>query len=200
MPEWTHREEVYLKKLHLQCLNMYSYYNKLHLSQMDVSKRFNIPIMVLSAINSLLALTLAAFIDQAFVSIINAIISAGVGILSSILLFLKVNEKITLSQSLSMKMNILALKISKELGLDKDHRTLDGTLFLNECFQEYLVIIDKSFPLDRKVKNYLTIDDLVGEVSEDSTISSNDPPVSPLSIVRQFSFNDGEGESGGVFV
>jgi hypothetical protein len=160
MSLWNDKEEQYLKKLNLQCINMHYYYNKQYIHLIEVSKKFNIPIMILSALNSLLALMLSGFIPQVYVSIINSVLSAGVGILSSILLFLKINEKLNIAYSLSLKMNILALKISKELNIERKSRAIDGTVFLNDCFNEYLTIIDKSYPLDRRVRNFLKIEDL----------------------------------------
>jgi hypothetical protein len=48
---------------------------------------------MLSALNSLCAIALNDFIPQRFVSILNAVISAGTGVLGSIQLYMKINEK-----------------------------------------------------------------------------------------------------------
>lgn len=190
MSIWDEREEQYLRKLNLQCLNMYHYYNKQYLKLNEISKKFNIPIMILSAINSLLALTLASFINQQYTSIINAILSATVGILSSILLFLKINEKINISFLLSSKMNILALKISKELNISRSTRTIDGAIFLNECYNEYIQIIDKSYPLNQKIKNYLKIEDFINDLeSITSSLSLQSVQLTPKKQ-KSFSFSN----------
>jgi hypothetical protein len=183
MSLWNDKEEIYLKNLNLQCVNMYHYYNKQYIELIQVSKKYNIPIMILSALNSLMALTLSSFMSQQYVSILNAVISAGVGILSSILLFLKINEKINISYMLSLKMNILSLKISKELNIDRKSRVVDGHIFLNDCFNEYLTIIDKSFPLEKRVKNFLKIEDLHEETNNEN---SSTPSVQLSPINRLF--------------
>jgi hypothetical protein len=185
MADWNDREEEYLKKLHFQTNQMYQFFNKKHLGYIQTSKKFNIPIMVLSAFNSLIALTLPSFIEQEYVSILNSIISAGTGILGSILLYLKLSEKMNLSLTLSIKLNMLSLKISKELSLARERRNQSGIAFLNDCFNEYIAIIDKSLPIDRKLKNFLTIDDLINV--NDTPSSSN--PSSPKKIDHALSLS-----------
>jgi hypothetical protein len=56
---------------------------------------FNIPILIISALNALCAIALNDFLAQRYVSILNAVLSAGTGVLGSIQLYMKINEKMT---------------------------------------------------------------------------------------------------------
>ena len=90
---WTTEEELFLEHLEAQCnknytraIEDYSFYNKL-------SSKFNIPILIISALNALCAIALNDFLAQKYVSILNAVLSAGTGVLGSIQLYMKITEK-----------------------------------------------------------------------------------------------------------
>jgi hypothetical protein len=198
-PIWNDKEEIYLKKLHYQSRIMHMYFNKKYLEYSNVHKKYHIPIMILSSMNSLFCITLPQFMDQAFVSILNSVISAGVGILGSILLYMKIDQKIQTCHSVSLAMNNLTLKISKELSIDRDKRSQCGIVFLNESFNEYIGIIEKSLPLDKKIKNFIALEDLEN-INTPSEFSS--PPSSPAKMkhspfsLTTFQDNSSDGSEG----
>lgn len=154
---WTEKEEIFLSKIEQQCNEMhkhntvdYTYYNKL-------ASRFNIPILVVSALNSLCAIALNDFLPQRYVSILNAVLSAGTGILGSIQLYMKLNEKMTNALRGSILMKRLALKISKELSIERDKRTSEGQAFLQECFAEFNTALEQGNMVEKKISNFLSI-------------------------------------------
>jgi len=159
MNDWNDKEEEFLKKLSFQSALYYNYYNKESQSYYSLLKRFSIPILVVSSINSLMAVTLSTYMPQHIVSILNAILSATTGILGSIQLFLKINEKMSACLLTASAFNHLSLKITKELSINREIRVPDGRMFLNECFNEFNAIIDKAPPLDRRVNNLLILDE-----------------------------------------
>jgi len=81
---------------------------------------------VISSINALTAISLNEFLTQTYVSILNAILSAGTGILGSIQLYMKINEKMANALRTQVLMKRLALKISKELSIDRAQRATEG--------------------------------------------------------------------------
>lgn len=156
---WSDREEDFLRKLSYQSNLYYQYYNKQYYNLSNTSRKYNIPILVISSVNSLMAISLSQFIPQTFVSIANAILSATTGILGSIQLFLKINEKMSSCLIASIDFNHLYLKITKELSIDRHMRMSDGKTFLNECFNEYNQILEKAIPLEKKINNLLSPED-----------------------------------------
>ena len=166
---WTTEEEDFLTSLERQCnsyyehnVKDYQYYNKM-------SSRFNIPILIISALNSLCAISLNDFLPQKFVSILNAVLSAGTGVLGSVQLYMKLNEKMTNAMRASIHFKKLALKISKELTIARKDRTTEGQTFLADCFSEFNTVLEQGNPIERKIKNHLSY---VSEVIEE--------PPSPL--------------------
>lgn len=177
--EWNEKEIIYLRKLHYQTRLMHSYFNKKHLEYSKTHKKYHIPIMVLSSVNSLFCITLPQFMEQEYVSILNSVISAGVGILGSILLYLKIDQKMNTSYNISLSLNNLALRIGKELSIDVEMRSQSGVSFLNESFNEYIGIMEKALPIDRKLNNFLILEDLE-KINEKPTQKI---PSSPSSVV-----------------
>jgi hypothetical protein len=123
----------------------------------SLSARFNIPILIVSAINSLTAVALNAFIAQEYVSVLNAVLSAGTGVLGSIQLYLKLNEKMTKATRASVAFKRISLKISRELALARDVRTSEGPAFVQDCFSDFNQTLESANPLDKKLEEFLVI-------------------------------------------
>jgi hypothetical protein len=158
--EWHDKEEAYLSKLETQCNQMQRHYAKEYTYYNVLSSRFNIPILIISSINALTAIALGQFIEQNMVSILNAVLSAGTGVLGSIQLYMKLNEKMTKSLSSSIHMKRIALKISKELSIERAQRVTEGVAFLNECFTEFNNTIEQGNPLEKSMENHLALNTL----------------------------------------
>jgi len=156
--DWNQNEEEYLKKLHYQCIEFFKFWNQKFLYYEKKNKYFNIPILIISASNSLFAITLTNWIDQKYVSIINAVLSVMTAIIGSIQLFLKINEKMGSAYIVSIKFHKLSLKISKEMSILREKRICDGKTFLNEIFNEFNDIIEKAGIQDTLLKDYLQLD------------------------------------------
>ena len=154
---WHDKEEAYLRKLEEQCNYMHRHYSKEFTYYNGLSSRFNIPILVISSINALTAIALGQFVEQTMVSILNAILSAGTGVLGSIQLYMKLNEKMTKALNSSIHVKRIALKISKELSIDREQRVTEGVAFLNECFTDFNNAIETGNPLEKSVENFLAL-------------------------------------------
>lgn len=155
--EWHDKEEAFLRKLEEQCNYMQRHYAKEFTYYNGLSSRFNIPILIISSINALTAISLGQFIEQNIVSILNAVLSAGTGVLGSIQLYMKLNEKMTKSLNSSIHVKRIALKISKELSIDRAQRVTEGVAFLNECFTEFNGALEAGNPLEKNMENYLAL-------------------------------------------
>lgn len=155
--EWHDKEEAFLKKIELQCNAYSSYFNKDYAYYHRLSARFNIPILVISSVNALTAISLNEFLSQNYVSILNAVLSAGTGILGSIQLYMKINEKMSNALRSGILMKRLALKISKELSIDRAQRGTVGQQFLQECFSEFNAALEQANPIEKKIQNFLAL-------------------------------------------
>lgn len=168
--KWHFEEHDLLDKLEKQCnelyrhaIKEYTYYNKM-------ASRFNVPILVISAMNALCAISLNDFLEQKYVSILNAVLSAGTGVLGSIQLYLKLNEKMTNSLRSSINVKKLAIKISKEIKLKPIDRSTNGHDFMSECYAEFNTILEQGNPIEKKLVNFIKN---TPDSEEDTTQSSS---------------------------
>jgi len=72
-------------------------------------------------------------------------------------LYMKLNEKMTNALRASILMKRLALKISKELSIDRDQRATEGQAFLQECFAEFNTALEQGNPIEKKLRNHLSL-------------------------------------------
>jgi hypothetical protein len=156
--EWNVREEELLRNVERQCNDLHRYYTKEYESYSRISKRFNIPILVVSAINALTAIALNDYLNQKYVSILNAVLSSATGVIGSIQLYLKLNERMANALSSSIRFRDLALSISKELSIDTKDRLTDGKTFVNKVYDEFLTVLKQGNPITKKFNNYLKLD------------------------------------------
>ncbi len=168
--KWTDEEEEFLKKMERQCDVYYNHHTADFKYYHRLASKFNIPILIISSINALTAVAMNEFIPQKFVSIINAILSAGTGVLGSIQLYMKINEKMTNALRSSIAFKRLALKISKEITLAREDRVTEGQSFMTECFSELNTAIEQGNPVERtRLPNFMALP------KEGAT-----PPTSPI--------------------
>jgi hypothetical protein len=56
-----------------------------------------------------------------------------------------------------MLMKRLALKISKEMSIDREQRGTVGQQFLQECFSEFNAALEQANPIEKKIQNFLAL-------------------------------------------
>jgi hypothetical protein len=154
---WHTEEETFLENLEKQCNDLYAHNIQEYQYYHGMAAKFNIPILIISSINALCAISLNEFLSQTFVSILNAILSAGTGVLGSIQLYMKLNERMTNSLRASINLKKLALKISKELTIARKDRSTEGQAFLADCFAEFNTVIEQGNPVERPIPNHLAL-------------------------------------------
>jgi hypothetical protein len=153
---WTTEEEQFLASMQKQSEVLHTWNMKCHHYYDSLSSKFNIPILIVSSINALTAVSLNEFLSQNFVSILNAVLSAGTGVLGSIQLYMKLNEKMTKATRSSIMFKKLSLKISKELAIAREDRTTEGQSFLADCFAEFNTTLEQGNPVDKQLGDFMT--------------------------------------------
>ena len=181
---WHDKQEEFLRKIELQCNSYHTYFSKDYMYYHGLASKFNIPILVISSVNALTAISLNDFLGQRYVSILNAVLSAGTGILGSIQLYMKINEKMANALRSGILMKRLALKISKELSIDREQRATEGQAFLQEAFSEFNAALEQANPVEKKIPNFLAFTQPI--TKEKGSIFDLVPGMSP----RKSSFDE----------
>ncbi len=132
------------------------YHRKRYLVLKTRLKYYRVPIIVISALNSVGAVSLQGFIGQTFISLINMFLSLIVGIIGSLEMFFKISEQMTAEDNGSREFYLLSVDIYKYLALDRKNRITEEKEFLTEAWTRYTKLIETSYILKKKVEDKLS--------------------------------------------
>lgn len=118
---------------------------------------FRVPLIILSALNSVFSVGLAVYINQQTVSTTNCLISLICACISSVELFLQIQKKLELELSSYHGYYLLGTKISAELKLERVHREVDGLNFLHSTVSEYNNLFEQSCVDPREIDDKLVV-------------------------------------------
>jgi hypothetical protein len=167
-----------LDKIRLNCILLTNKHISNHLYYKEISKFFEIPTIVLSVFAGSFSVGASPFAPQQTVSVINCSISMIITILTSIKLYMKINENQQQEQELAVQFKTLALEIFKILSLPDHSRGVDGLEFLNKVYGKYINLVENSAILNKmnKKDQLLEIDTRL-LMSGNSSISSRNEEI-----------------------
>ncbi len=116
-------------------------------------KYYRLPVIVISALNSVFSIGLQPFMSQTTISLINCGLAMGVGMIGSIELFYGITKKMELELISSKDYYVLSADIYKFLSLDNKNRTIAEKLFLEEVYGRYIILIESSSILKKPIND-----------------------------------------------
>lgn len=132
-----------------------NYHRKRYLTLKGRLKFYRIPIIVISALNSVGAVSLQGFLGQTYISLINMFLSLIVGVLGSIEMFFQVQKQMEIELIGSKEFYILSCDVYKWLSLSPENRITTPREFLNESYTRYIKLIETSITLKKRVEDKL---------------------------------------------
>ena len=150
---WSDDIEKVLDDIRLNSYTMSEVHRKRFLSLKNFSNYFDIPVIIISAINTIISVGVQSFLIQSTISITNCILSAICGIIVSIKLYLSIQSQMELELTTSKEFYTLSVDIYKTLSLSRSNRGDDGIEFLNHSFKTYSVLVQKSSILQKKIND-----------------------------------------------
>jgi hypothetical protein len=153
---WTKDIEDILQNIRKNCVTMSKIHKNRHVSLKGTLRYFRIPIIVLSGLNSVIAVGLQPYLEQGVISVATCLISLTCGIIGSIELYLAIQTQMETELIQSKEYYILSIEIYKVLHLDVENRTVDGKIFLDDKFAIYEKLIEKSNIINKKYEDFLT--------------------------------------------
>jgi hypothetical protein len=132
-----------------------NYHRKRYLTLKGRLKFYRIPIIVISALNSVGAVSLQGFLGQTYISLINMFLSLIVGVIGSIEMFYQITKQLEVELIGSKEFYILSCDIYKWLSLSTDNRVSSPREFLNESYTRYIKLIETSITLKKRVEDKL---------------------------------------------
>jgi len=183
MPVWTQEVEDLLEKTRVNAVNLSEYHRRRFYHYKGFGKYFEIPLLFLASINSTASVGLQPYVSQPAISATTCIIGMIMGIITSIKLYLAIEDSLVSEMKLSKDYHILALELFKTLALKPDERVGDGRDYLNKQYSIYIKLIESSNLMNRKnPKDTLLLlpKDLVFDISPTPPSTPTSP--TPLEI------------------
>ena len=145
-----------LDKIRTNSYLLSAYHRKRYITLKSRLKYYRIPIIVISAINSVGAVSLQGFLGQTYISLINMFLSLLVGIVGSIEMFYQITRQMEVELVGSKDFYVLSIDIYKYLALDKSKRAGEEKVFLADCWTRYTKLIETSYILKKKIEDKLS--------------------------------------------
>jgi len=117
---------------------------------------FKIPIIMLSATNSVFSVGLSTYMAQQDVSVINCLISLVCGIIVSVELYLQLEKSLATEYDVSKSYYLLSIEIQRFLLTDRENRTIDCQPFLDKSYNTYTKLFENSRLLKKSIHDNLT--------------------------------------------
>ena len=150
--DWSEEQESILEKIRINCIVLAETHRRNFYEYKSLSKVFDIPIIVISTLSASFSVGSQEYLPQHLISTTTCSISMLVAILSSIKLYLHLEENLKLESELSKQFNLLSLDIFKILHLNKTDRSIDGLIYLNKKYTNYCHLIEQSNLLRKRMK------------------------------------------------
>ena len=153
IPEWSDDIEKVLDNIRINAFNLSEKHRKRFLYLKNIANYFDIPIIIISAANTIISVGVQGFINQKTISITNCILSSVCGIIVSIKLYLAIQNQMEIELATSKDFYNLSVEIYKTISLNVENREVDGMNFLNTCFHTYTDLMQKSNVLNKNIKD-----------------------------------------------
>ena len=141
------KEDVYkvLQKIRNNCIHLSIYHNKrYHFYKNILFSFFRIPLIVLSGVNSFIAVGLPEQISQSTISIVNSLLSLLCGILTSIELLWNLQKRMEIELDSHKSYYKLSIEIFKFMELNEDLSGSETKIYLNTVYKNYEQLITTS--------------------------------------------------------
>jgi hypothetical protein len=145
---WSEQIKNILDKIRLNSIKLSSKHRNTALNYQHISQYFDLPVIILSTISSSLGSN--TLVPENEKASINLFISMIITILTSIKLYMNITSNLNQEIQLSRDYYVLSIDIYKNLNLPEEVRP-DAQQFLNECYSQYVKLIEQS-TLNNKIK------------------------------------------------
>jgi general stress protein CsbA len=147
--------EIVLDKIRENCIIMSDGHRYNYVILKSTVKYYRIPAIVFSAINVFASVGLQPYVQQGYISLITCAVSLTTGIIVSIELFNDVQNIMELELTSSKDFYILSIDIFKLLSLSRENRGVNLGEYLDEKYQVYCELFEKSTILKKKIMDKL---------------------------------------------
>lgn len=174
--DWSDDIEIMLEKIRINSVILSDKHKRNFFVLKNSLLYYRLPTIIISSVNSILAVGLSAYIGQQSTSITNCILSLIASIIVSIELYLGIQKNTEEELQVSKEYYMLSISIFKMINLERQNRSIDGKSFLDEVYSTYTKLYERSNLLkveldDNLAKIPVKIGTSVASNSSSSTLS-----------------------------
>ena len=136
--EWSGDEELILKKISEKCFSMSEFHKKKYIELQNTLKYYKIPVIIISGINSVIAVGMSDYLPQNVISATNCVLALICGIIGSVELYLKISDNMNSEFVSGRDFYLLHIDINKTLALSRPHREVAGDIYLSGVYSKYI--------------------------------------------------------------
>ena len=173
MENWSDEVNEILEKMRKNSIELSTRHRNNYYEYKGYSKYFDIPVIIVSTMSASLSITFS-FLSEELLAVATCSISMLVAILTSLKLYLQLEEAIKTELEMSKSFHTLALDIFKMLNLKIDQRGENGVDYLNKKYNCYVKLVEGSDLLRRNLKKDFLLEIDASLISDDGSISSNE--------------------------
>ena len=138
--DWTNENEDILNNIRLNCNDLEDYHKNVYFILKKYNLLYKIPILILSSVNGIVSIFPSEYISQPRITLINCGLSFIISTISSIAIYLKIDDKLENEMSLIQQ---------------RKERSIDGPQFMSDKYNEYIKLFEKSNILKIEFKDNL---------------------------------------------
>ena len=128
------------------------YHRKSFFHYQGLSTYFRIPVIILSSFSASFSVGSQPYLEQGIISLVGCAIGFIITIISSIELYLNIDQAKTLELAMAKDFYALSIDINKMLTLHPSDRGEDGIAYLNKKYNQYQDYVRRSNLLHKKFR------------------------------------------------
>jgi len=152
METWNDEIIKILNNVRVNSLNLSEYHRRNYFSYRELSKYFDIPVIIISTLAGSFSVGASPYMDQPTISVVSCAASMLITILSSIKLYLNISDNLQSESDMARKFYVLSLEIYKIINLPDEKRGINSSDFLNAKYNQYIKLYEESNLLKRRYK------------------------------------------------
>jgi hypothetical protein len=165
--DWNDQTILILNNVRINSLNLSEYHRRNYFYYKSISNYFDIPIIITSSLAGSFSVGAIPYLDQGYISLISCSASMLITILSSIKLYLNINDNLQSESDMARKFYVLSLEIYKIINIPDEKRG-NASDFLNSKYNQYIKLYEESNLLKRRYKK-----DQLAKMDESLLLSDN---------------------------
>lgn len=183
--DWTEDIEYILECIRENSVILHLEHKKEYFKNKKSLKYYRIPIIILSAISSILSVGLTEYLNQKYISLITCFLSLTCSIIGSVELFLGVQKRMEIELAGLKNFYLLSIEIQKVLSMEKEIRPIPAKEYLETQYNTYIKLYDNTDILIKNIGDKLTPKPLAIKRGLIDKILSADTPLTPQTPINK---------------